>query len=199
MARRGSTCANRVRPGNRPVRPNWAIRRPASLPGAYRARRLKLPRKAFKIRPARPDVPAGAGVPAWPCSACTALETVMGNVNEGLSALADHLQARRGNILQAWRHAIDRDPTLTTSEALPRVELYDHIPALLSIFEHQLRAGAAMPDDGIGHAPAAAHGLQRWQQGYDLREVTRELGKLNEIVVSELEAYRFADLGPARE
>jgi signal transduction histidine kinase len=123
----------------------------------------------------------------------------MGNVNEGLSALADHLQARRGNILQAWRHAIDRDPTLTTSEALPRVELYDHIPALLSTFEHQLRAGAAMPDDGIGHAPAAAHGLQRWQQGYDLREVTRELGKLNEIVVSELEAYRFADLAQARE
>jgi signal transduction histidine kinase len=31
--------------------------------------------------------------------------------------------------------------------------------------------------------------LQRWQQGYDLREVTRELGSLNQCVVSELEAY----------
>src|ERR1700722_1332440 len=199
MARRDSTGANRVRPRNRPIRPVWTIRRPASVPRAYRARRLKLPRKAFKIRPARPDVPAGAGVPAWPCTACTALETVMGNDNEGLSALADHLQARRGDILQAWRHAIDKDPTLTTSESLPRVELYDHIPALLSTFEQQLRAGAAMAHDGGGHTPAAAHGLQRWQQGYDLREVTRELGKLNEIVVSELEAYRYPDQELARE
>ncbi|MHB8478349.1 MAG: sensor histidine kinase [Steroidobacteraceae bacterium] len=123
----------------------------------------------------------------------------MRDVDGGFSALADHLQARRGDILQAWRQAIDKDPTLTTSESLPRVELYDHIPALLSTFEQQLRAGAAMSHDGGGHTPAAAHGLQRWQQGYDLREVTRELGKLNEIVVSELEAYRYADSGQARD
>jgi signal transduction histidine kinase len=39
--------------------------------------------------------------------------------------------------------------------------------------------------------------LQRWQQGYDLREVTRELGKLNEIVVGELETYAFNKSGAA--
>jgi signal transduction histidine kinase len=43
-----------------------------------------------------------------------------------------------------------------------------------------------------GQQPAAAHGLQRWRQGYDLREVTRELGKLNECVVVELDAYTAA-------
>jgi len=63
---------------------------------------------------------------------------------------------------------------------------------LLSTFERQLRnkrPSAETAHDETGHAQAAAHGLQRWQQGYDLREVTRELGKLNEIVVSELENF----------
>ncbi len=74
---------------------------------------------------------------------------------------------------------------------MPRSDLYDHIPALLSTFERELRLTAT---DGAqrgdaGRKSAAAHGLQRWQQGYDLREVTRELGKLNESVVSELDGF----------
>jgi signal transduction histidine kinase len=126
----------------------------------------------------------------------------MENVDDGLAALADHLQTRRDEILRAWRSAIKRDPSLTTSDSLPRVELYDHIPALLITFEQQLRShglSSAAGPDGAGHAPAAAHGLQRWQQGYDLREVTRELGKLNEIVVFELENYEHSNPSLGRE
>ena len=126
----------------------------------------------------------------------------MENSAGGLPVLADHLRARREAILRSWRAAITRDPTLTTSDSLPRVVLYDHIPALLSTFERQLRnvppGDAAAPADA-GHATAAAHGLQRWQQGYDLREVTRELVKLNEIVVCELENFEYPRLECARE
>jgi signal transduction histidine kinase len=114
----------------------------------------------------------------------------------GLLALADHLKSRRDAILMAWRKAIKRDPSLTSGEPLPYADLYDHIPALLSTFERQLRSsstGAAQQPEKFSQAQAAAHGLQRWQQGYDLREVTRELGKLNEIVVAELESYREVD------
>jgi signal transduction histidine kinase len=126
----------------------------------------------------------------------------MGNDDKGLAALADYLQTRREDILRAWRNVIAQDPTLSTSDALPRIEFYDHIPGLLATFEQQLRlmrTGAAVPHDRVGHAPAAAHGLQRWQQGYDLREVTRELGKLNEIVVAELEGFSCTDSRVARD
>ncbi|MDP9087594.1 MAG: sensor histidine kinase [Pseudomonadota bacterium] len=126
----------------------------------------------------------------------------MGNVDEGLSGLADYLQARRADILSAWRTAIQRDPALTTSASLPRADLYDHIPALLATFEQQLRKGAAASTEAyedIAQEPAAAHGLQRWKQGYDLREVTRELGKLNETVVAELESYNDKNSSAARE
>jgi signal transduction histidine kinase len=115
-----------------------------------------------------------------------------------LHALAAHLRGRREAILQEWRSVVDKDPTLTAGDALPRAELYDHIPALLSTFEQQLRDSPeemTTADDGAAHKYAAAHGLQRWQQGYDLREVTRELGKLNEIVVAELESYTVANPG----
>ena len=109
-----------------------------------------------------------------------------------LAALATWLGQRRDKILQAWRAAVRTDPQLTTGDSLPRAQLYDHIPALLHAFEHKLdpaAAGAGSVGLEEQHESAAAHGLHRWQQGYDLREVTRELGLLNECVVVELENY----------
>ena len=116
----------------------------------------------------------------------------MADIESQLDALAGYLGARRDGILQAWRAAITRDPTLASGDALPQVDLYDHIPALLRTFERKLRdlgSHARDLEQEAAHASAAAHGLQRWQQGYDLPEVTRELGKLNQCVVSELEGY----------
>jgi signal transduction histidine kinase len=116
----------------------------------------------------------------------------MSQVDAELIALAQHLNFRRESILLAWRVAVKRDPQLTTSDALPREDLYDHIPALLATFTRELINPRASDSELVRHAAhssAAAHGLQRWQQGYDLREVTRELGKLNECVVSELEQF----------
>jgi signal transduction histidine kinase len=107
-----------------------------------------------------------------------------------LAALADHLRNRRDALLSAWQSAIRRDPNLTGGDALPRAELLDHIPALLHAFEQSLRHMASEAlTEAAGSTPAAAHGLQRWLQGYDLREVTRELGKLNGCIIFELDTY----------
>lgn len=111
-------------------------------------------------------------------------------------ALSAYLKRRRGVILQAWRAAVMSDPTLTTGTALPRAQLQDHIPALLVDFERKLARGgmAATGGDQEPHqGDAAAHGLHRWQQGFDLTEVTRELGRLNECVVVELEEYAISN------
>ncbi len=102
-----------------------------------------------------------------------------------LAALAAYLKQRRGAVLQAWRTAVASDPALTSGANLPRAQLHDHIPALLVDFERQLGGGGASLHEG----DAAAHGLHRWQQGFDLAEVTRELGRLNECVVAELETF----------
>jgi signal transduction histidine kinase len=116
--------------------------------------------------------------------------------NADLAGLAQHLNSRREAILLAWRAAVKKDPRLTTSDALPHEDLYDHIPALLVTFARELANPAADNSahvSDVAHNSAAAHGLQRWQQGYDLREVTRELGKLNECMVAELQDYTAAN------
>jgi signal transduction histidine kinase len=116
----------------------------------------------------------------------------MDNVQLELAEIAGYLAGRREAVLQAWQLVIKRDPTLSTGDSLPRIQLLDHVPSMLATFERALQSAAGTSTaavDATGQQPAAAHGLQRWRQGYDLREVTRELGKLNECVVAELDAY----------
>jgi hypothetical protein len=65
--------------------------------------------------------------------------------NADLAALALHFDSRREAILQAWRTALRKDPRLTTSDALPRKDLYDHIPALLVNFVRALKGSQVLP------------------------------------------------------
>jgi signal transduction histidine kinase len=102
------------------------------------------------------------------------------------------LTARRDAILQAWLTAVDRDPQMMTGASLPKVQLADHVPQLLEAFTDKLLVLAGMqPRASVAkHTDdAAAHGLQRWQQGYDLREVTREWARLQMCMADELERY----------
>ena len=62
----------------------------------------------------------------------------LGEINNEIGGLAQYLSGRREVILQTWRNAIKKDPALTTSDSLPRADLYDHIPSLLATFERQL-------------------------------------------------------------
>jgi signal transduction histidine kinase len=100
------------------------------------------------------------------------------------AALADQLTERRDAILKAWRAAVSSDATLTSGDSLPHSQLNDHIPAVLEGFEEHLRSQST---EAERQGDAASHGLHRWQQGFGLAEVVRELGRLNECVVKELD------------
>ena len=112
-------------------------------------------------------------------------------IDEELNAVAAYLRERRPAILDAWRAAADADPQLTTSNSLPRSQFNDHIPDVLDSFERRLQAWPTEPQrlDAQQKRHAASHGLQRWQQGYRLREVTREWGHLQLVLLDELEKY----------
>jgi len=95
-----------------------------------------------------------------------------------LAALSVHLAGRRAAILSAWRTAVVSDPALKSGASLPRAQLNDHIPALLLDYEQRLASIDSADLAGLGQTQrgdAAAHGLHRWQQGFDLEEVTREI------------------------
>ncbi len=107
------------------------------------------------------------------------------------AALAAHLASRRESILAAWRDLLQRDPALTSGRALSKSEVDDHVPSLLAAYCGDLEPARGATPAGAAPATAAggAHGLQRWQQGYDLREVALELGRLNEVLTDEFERY----------
>ena len=117
-------------------------------------------------------------------------------IDEELSGVAAYLRERREDILQAWRAAADADPLLTTANSLPKSQFNDHIPDVLDLFERKLQAWPQDPQalDQEQKADAATHGLQRWHQGYRLREVTREWGHLQLVLLDELERYTGAHM-----
>jgi len=126
----------------------------------------------------------------------------MSSEKEQLIALAAHMGGRRRGILETWRRAADRDPTLTTMSALSRAQFNDHVPEILDAFERKL---SAENPDGTAQAAeeqkegAAGHGLSRWQLGYRQREVMYEWRHLHLCLVDELERYASShpDLLPA--
>jgi signal transduction histidine kinase len=111
----------------------------------------------------------------------------------GRKALETHFRAAAPGLIAAWRAAIAADAQLTASNALPRVQLEDHLPQWLESFAGVL---AALPGEPAADAAEAhdaeVHGLQRWQQGYDLHDVTREWGCLHRCLVAELERFAAA-------
>ena len=119
-----------------------------------------------------------------------------------LAALASHLHQRRAEVLAAWSRATQRDPDVTTSATLSRVQFYDHIPAMLDALESGLRADRlqqALDAKRDETEKAEGHGLQRWQQGYDDREVMREWIILNACLADEIDFFAHArpTLAPA--
>lgn len=112
------------------------------------------------------------------------------SLHDQLSSIAAALGARRQAILQRWREAADGDPELTTASVLSRAQFLDHIPEVLDAFERRLCArgsgeqAEAARDELDG---AVGHGLVRWQQGYQQRELMREWRHLHLILVDELE------------
>ncbi|HVE50969.1 MAG TPA: HAMP domain-containing sensor histidine kinase [Casimicrobiaceae bacterium] len=112
-----------------------------------------------------------------------------------LAGFGEHLSARKNVVMAAWRECVDRDPALTAPDSLPRAQFNDHIPAILDAFANSLRCGLRRetPGEERDHRKQAeAHGLQRWQQGYNLKEVTLEWHYLQRCLLDELHQYSSA-------
>ncbi|MEO8629324.1 MAG: HAMP domain-containing sensor histidine kinase, partial [Betaproteobacteria bacterium] len=107
-----------------------------------------------------------------------------------LRAVAAHLLTRRPAILKAWREAVKGDPALATAAALTRHKFNDHIPVVLDAFQCELQSGdPEMESNDDALRGGAQHGAHRWQEGYNVGEVTREWHHLHGCVLDELEAY----------
>jgi signal transduction histidine kinase len=128
-------------------------------------------------------------------------------LQERREALGASFRALIPALLAAWHASLEADPKLKTGDALPRSQIDDHLPQWLQAFANLLAAAPGAPagdPEAQESRNAEAHGLQRWQQGYDLHEVTREWGCLHRCLVAALEdigadpAFGAEVLGEAR-
>jgi signal transduction histidine kinase len=126
------------------------------------------------------------------CISPIGLNTIGKHSKDQLSAIAAELLVRRDAILDAWRRAGDEDGECSIASSLSRAQFIDHIPAVLDCLANTIEA---WPDEDTAAAAAnqtarvCEHGLQRWQQGYQLRDLIREWGHLQIAVADELERY----------
>lgn len=108
-------------------------------------------------------------------------------------ALSSHFAARRSQIMEAWRKASEEDPDQTTADSLTQSQFNDHMPQVLEALEKRLaspRGGnLGRIADNQQKLEEMKHGQHRWQQGYRLREVTREWGHLHFCLCHELTIF----------
>lgn len=117
------------------------------------------------------------------------------SIDEQRRALAAELLARRDAILDAWRAAGNAAPDRNIASSLSTAQFNDHIPAVLDCLAHTIQGLPHDPENFAGSVESETmceHGLQRWQQGYQLRELIREWGYLQISVADELERYASA-------
>ena len=92
-------------------------------------------------------------------------------------------------IVRTWTEKVTADRRVTSDERLSYLQLVDHIPQIVEELHQAL-------GDANGHAAALTqgreHGRQRWRQGYELKEVVRELTLLRVTLVEFIELYRGA-------
>ncbi|MEZ4334410.1 MAG: sensor histidine kinase [Myxococcota bacterium] len=107
--------------------------------------------------------------------------------------LADHLRSRRSEIVATWMRLCEADPVLDVVSRLTRSEFRDGIPSAIDDFCEVLTRGRvdALSDDI--RSDAGRHGHHRWTQGFDLAQVIRDWGRLNQTLVRVLEAYFEGD------
>jgi len=93
----------------------------------------------------------------------------------GLDAFARFIEANQSEISGHWVTAVDRSPKVPTSKNLTFQQMLDHFPQLCRELAEALRRSVNGQPAAGADAASSAHGLKRWQQGYRLDELIREI------------------------
>src|SRR5882672_1427799 len=112
-----------------------------------------------------------------------------------LVRFSEDLAAQRGVIAQRWTDAVIADAQIEASNLLTHRQLLDRLPALLDELCRFLRGRDAARLNGTVQEEARAHGHDRWENGYAIEELLRELHLLRRIVLSSF-VTSFADANP---
>lgn len=109
------------------------------------------------------------------------------NSPQPLAELVAYLFARREAILNQWRLACEKDPTLGKVTSLSREEFNNLLPIILSILGERL---LDKPSEIDPATTAQGHGLHRWHKAHGLMDTINELNCLTQTLYSELSKFQ---------
>lgn len=93
-------------------------------------------------------------------------------------------------IVRNWAEKVTNDRRVRSDERLTYLQLIDHVPEIVEELSGALASGEK--PDGQLLEVARQHGRVRWKQGYELKEVVRELTLLRATLVEFLDTYQRA-------
>jgi len=102
-----------------------------------------------------------------------------------LAELSEYLASQRERVTQQWLDAVLKDTAIEASNLLTHKQLLDRLPDLLDELCRFVRGRDAALLTGAVQDEARAHGQQRWEQGYAIDELLRELHLLRRIVLAQ--------------
>ena len=92
-------------------------------------------------------------------------------------------------IVRAWTEKVISDKRVQSDAQLSYMQLIDHVPQIVEELQHALASGSLLTEMPV---KGTAHGRVRWQQGYELKEVIRELMLLRATLMEFIDTYRGA-------
>jgi hypothetical protein len=89
-------------------------------------------------------------------------------------------------IVRKWTEKVISDKRVCSDAQLTYAQLLDHVPQIVAELTHAL---ADESRDTRTLIEGQKHGRLRWRQGYDLKEVVRELTLLRATVMEFISSY----------
>ncbi len=99
--------------------------------------------------------------------------------------LARSLDSERNDIISEWLDRVRKDPDIPT-DSLTLDQVRDHLPQLFDDLTDTLNRYGSEVVAERSERDGEEHGAARWQQGFQLPEMLRELMHLRSILINRL-------------
>ena len=116
-----------------------------------------------------------------------------------LYALAGFLRQQQAALTERWMQAVAADAELVEADRLTWEQLADHLPAILSAICVALEEQDLQPVEQAIEHNARQHGNVRWQQGYRVDELVRELELFRRELAGAVRAFEESDVTFTRD
>jgi len=106
--------------------------------------------------------------------------------------LARSLDLQRNDIINEWLEKVGNDPTIPT-DSLTLEQVRDHLPELFDDLTETLSRYGSEVVAEQAEKDGEEHGAARWQQGFQLPEMLRELMHLRAILIHRLGLFESSN------